>query len=137
MRFRLGLHILALATLLPSCYGHSVQRSPDPARAMVVNGGATRYVFALTPIRHLKPRTSPATPIVTVVPPGLSEAGIINVKLENCGWGFGGSRSTESEFYPELSRLAAELGGQNFAIANKSVFQGGPITAMTVSVLAP
>jgi hypothetical protein len=82
------------------------------------------------------PRQAPAVPISAVVPPGLSEVGIINVKIEIGGWGAGGARCTESEFYSELSQLAAELGGQNFVVANKSILSGF-ISAMTVSVLAP
>jgi hypothetical protein len=134
MRGRIALLTLMVA-LTASCFGYSVEKTSDPARAMVVNLGANRYIYTVVRTRNLRAIASVATPVVSVAP-NVAEAGIITVKVEHSGWGYEGLRRTESEFYSELAPLTAEIGGQYFHVADKTVSQGF-IEAMTVSVLVP
>lgn len=126
---------LVVATA-PACgFGHSVERTKDPSKAMTINLGPNRYIYSITSLSPAPARTSPARPFVSVPPSGAAELGILTVQVDYSGWGNGGLRKTESEFYNELGSLAAELGGDHFHVADKSVDPGGTITAMTVSVV--
>jgi len=133
MRHGLGWVVCSILVLsLTACAAVGRDRWRD-ARTLEVNRGANRYIYHLTQLTPAA-RTSGARPVVTQPPAGAIEVGVITMAAELSGWGAAGLRSVVSEFYDELSALAALLGGTHFVIAMGGT-NSGYVTNLTVSVL--
>ena len=88
-----------LSLLVVGCgqFGHSVQRTSDPNRILVVNLGTNRYVYSVVRYDHFPASPTPARP-TRDQQPGDQEIATITVTAEYSGWGGDGLRTAAGEF---------------------------------------
>lgn len=123
---------LLLVLSMPGCVPGNYVRWRDE-RTLEVGVGPNKYVYRLTALRDVPP-TERAIPVVSVPPDGAEEVGLIAVSVEYSGWGAGGLRPTQADFYEDLAQAAARLGGTHFHVANEGR-EHNWVTSLTVSVL--
>jgi hypothetical protein len=131
----LSMALVVLSIGAASCgFGYGIVR-PD-SRTVVENLGANRYVYRSTRLIQ-EPARGPAAPVIAIAPRGAHEIGSIEVTVELSGFGPGGLRTNESEFFPRLGEIAGEMGGTHFMVlrSTRDARTSSWITSLTVSVI--
>lgn len=127
-------YVILVMLSIAGCYGHGV-KYPD-ANTVIENLGANRYSYYLTRLKKA-PAQGPAAPALAVPPAGAREIGLIEVSADYGGFGAGGLRDSESDFYPMLASIAGQMGGTHFMVMRKKEQRFGVewIETLTVDVL--